>query len=217
MKVIVKARHMNLTAALKTYAEEKLGDALARIFDRPAATIEIELEDVGNVRNGVDKECRVTVFMPKGKTINIVEDADNMYKAIDLAHDRLLQQVKRQREKHDGAHNGRKLAERERFRIFHFRFREICFAETLGNNRKQQRQVFRKTASGKCGTIAGCRERERHAAPSEHFSDYALLFLYGTGIEQLSGKAGDDVELRRQHVGTAEYAALDHNDVVRMS
>lgn len=97
MRVIVKARHMNLTPALKAHAEEKLGDAIIRVFDRPAAKIEIELVDLGHVQNGSDKECKVAVFMPKGKTIVISEVDDNMYKAIDLAHDRLLMQVKRER------------------------------------------------------------------------------------------------------------------------
>lgn len=114
MKVIVKARHMNLTPSLREHAEEKLGQALMRIFDRPAVQIEIELNDIGNVRDGRDKECRVTVFMPRGKTINIVEIDDNMYKAIDLAHDRLLQQVKRERGKKHNTAMMRKQAEKAR-------------------------------------------------------------------------------------------------------
>ena len=99
MKVIVKARHMNLTPALTEHAEEKLGNAISRIFDRPDAKIEIELSELGRSKDGLDKECRVTVFMPRGKPVNIVERADDMYKAIDLAHDRVINQVKRQREK----------------------------------------------------------------------------------------------------------------------
>ena len=114
MKVIVKARHMNLTAALKLHAEHKLGDAIMRIFDRPAAKIEIELCDLGHVQDGASKECKATVFMPKGKTIVICEVDDDMYKAIDLAHDRLLLQVKRERGRKQKATQTRKLAVRER-------------------------------------------------------------------------------------------------------
>jgi putative sigma-54 modulation protein len=114
MRVIVKARHMDLTPALKEHAEQKLGKALMRIVDKPAVRLEIELNDIGNVRNGVDKECRVTVFMPRGKTINIVEVDDDMYKAIDLAHDRLLDKVKREREKRINPSNRRKAATKQR-------------------------------------------------------------------------------------------------------
>ena len=114
MRVIVKGRHMNLTPALKAHAEEKLGKAIIRIFDRPAAEVEIELNDVGNVRDGKDKECRVVVRMPHGKSINITEVDDDMYKAIDLAHDRLVTQVKRERERRQDKSPSRKAAEGER-------------------------------------------------------------------------------------------------------
>jgi len=114
MRVIVKGRHMNLSASLKAHAEEKLGKAITRIFDGPAGTVEIELNDVGNVRDGKDKECRITVQMPHGKSINITEVDDDMYKAIDLAHDRLLNEVKRERDKRLDKSPSRKAAEKQR-------------------------------------------------------------------------------------------------------
>jgi ribosomal subunit interface protein len=113
MKVIVKARHMTLTPALKAFAEEKLGDALARIFDRPAAKMEIELTDNGNVSTG-SKECRATVTMPHGNPITISEAHDDMYSAINLAHDRLLEQVKRERGKRRDNTRSRKESEERR-------------------------------------------------------------------------------------------------------
>ena len=113
MKVIVKARHMNLTPSLKAHAEEKLGKALMRIFDRPAAKIEIELADLGQVRQG-SKECRAIVHMPGGKPITIVEHDDDLYSAINLTHDRLLEQVKRERGRRRGTARTQKHAERTR-------------------------------------------------------------------------------------------------------
>ena len=114
MKIIVKARHMTLTDSLTAYAEEKLGHAITRVFDQPAARIDIELCDMGHVHDRSDKVCRVTVFMPKGKTIVICEADDNMYKAIDLAHDRLLLQVKRERDRKTKVTRVRKWAARDR-------------------------------------------------------------------------------------------------------
>lgn len=113
MKVIVKARHMNLTPALKAHAEEKLGEALKRIFDRPAAKIEIELSDLGNVKSG-SKECRVIVHMPRGKPITISEFHDDMYSAINLAHDGLLEQVKRERGRRRDSQRVQKESEKSR-------------------------------------------------------------------------------------------------------
>ena len=114
MQVIVKGRHINLSEALKAHAEEKLGMAAMRIFDRPAAKVEIELSDLGKIRNGANMECRVTVFMPRGKAINVTETAEDMYKAIDLAHDRLVQQIKRARSKRVAMTRDRKKAARQR-------------------------------------------------------------------------------------------------------
>ena len=114
MRVIVKARHMNLTKSLKMHAQEKLGESLMKIFDRPAAKIEIELSSLGKYKNGEHQECRIQVFMPHGKAINITEIDDNMFKAIDLAHDRLLTQVKRQQSKRRKIAQNRKAAQRMR-------------------------------------------------------------------------------------------------------
>lgn len=117
MRVIVKGRHMSLTPALKSHAEDKLSKAIMRIFDRPATQVEIELNEIGNVRDGKDKECRVTVRIPGGKTINITEIDDDMYKAIDLAHDRIITQVKRESEKRQRRSKSRKAAEERRATI----------------------------------------------------------------------------------------------------
>jgi ribosomal subunit interface protein len=112
MRITVKARHMLLTPALKTTAEEKLGQAVARIFDRPETHMEIELVDLGHLEHCKDKECRVMLSMPRGKTIVISEVDEDMYKAIHLAHDRLLQQVKRERERSRDTSRERKLGAR---------------------------------------------------------------------------------------------------------
>jgi ribosomal subunit interface protein len=96
MRVIVKGRHFNLTPAVKEHAEEKLGKTLMKIFDRPAAKIEIDLGFLGENKGEKTHECHVSVFMPHGRPINIREVDDNIYKAIDLARDRLIEQVKRE-------------------------------------------------------------------------------------------------------------------------
>ena len=113
MKVIVKARHMNLTRSLRAHADEKLGAAVARIFDRPAVKIEIELSDLGHVVGGT-KECRVTVHMPHGKPIVISEIHEDLYSAINLAHDRLLETVKRERGRRRRSSRNRKEIERRK-------------------------------------------------------------------------------------------------------
>ena len=114
MQFVVKGRHMNLTNSLKAHAREKLGESLMRIFDKPAAKVEIELADLGDVQDQDSKECRVTVFIPHGPSINIRETDDDMFKAIDLARDRLINQVKRAQGKKRHTSRDRKDAERAR-------------------------------------------------------------------------------------------------------
>ena len=113
MKVIIKARHMHLTAALRAHAEEKLGSALSKIFDRPAAKIEIELSELGHVHGGT-KECRATLWFPGGNTITICEAGDDLYSAINLAHDRMANQIKRQLGRRRQTKKARQSARRRR-------------------------------------------------------------------------------------------------------
>ena len=114
MEILVKGLHLDLTPALTAHAQEKLGNSIMRVFDRPAGRISIELVDLGHLRNRSNKECRVAVFMPGGKKVFITETDDDMYKAIDLAHHRLLLQVNRQRSRANKATRNRKLARRDR-------------------------------------------------------------------------------------------------------
>ena len=117
MQEIVKARHMKLTPSLKDYAEVKLANALRRVIDRPAVKLDIELSKLGHVANGSDKECRIVVKMPWGRPIIIDEQADDMYKAINLAHDRMMRQIIREKRKSRDSARQRKQAVRLRNEI----------------------------------------------------------------------------------------------------
>lgn len=114
MQVLVSARHMSLTPALTAHAEEKLGQALSHIFDRPHARVKIELGALGQTHKREDKTCRVRVTMPNGRVVVISETDDDMYKAINLAHDRVLERVKRERGRVVRPSRTRKLARRAR-------------------------------------------------------------------------------------------------------
>lgn len=114
MQVIVKARHMKLTDALRQYVDDKLVESVRRIFDTPAVKMEVELIDTAHAKSGETHECRVHMTMPAGKDVIIHEVDDNMYKAIDRSHDRMLLQVKRERERARDGHHRRKHAAHER-------------------------------------------------------------------------------------------------------
>lgn len=111
MQLIVKGRHMQLSESLKQYVDEKIGKHVERVLNHPAIKVEVELADLLGNKGGTDKECRITLAVPKGKAICITEVADDMYKAIDSAKDRLARQLKREREKRRENRHGEERAE----------------------------------------------------------------------------------------------------------
>lgn len=118
VQVIVSARHMEMTPPLHDYVDQKLVQAVARVLDDPAVKIHVELIDMAHAKHGVRMECNVKVSMPTpaghGDVVVIHEADDNMYKAIDEAHRRLVLQVKRHRDKHRASTHRQKNAAAER-------------------------------------------------------------------------------------------------------
>lgn len=116
MREVVKARHMRVTQALQSYVEQKLMRPVRRMVDNSAATLEVLLDEPGHAKSASSERCWVHLSMPATSDIIIQEADDDMYKAIDRAHDRLLQQLIRTRNRlHDG-HSWRQQAARSRAR-----------------------------------------------------------------------------------------------------
>lgn len=105
MKVIVKGRHMSVTPALRDYAEEKIGK-VARIVDHMLKEAEVELWVEKNPSIENDQVCEVTIFT-KGPVIRARKAATDMYAAIDLAHDKLENQLRRYKGKIVDRHSGK--------------------------------------------------------------------------------------------------------------
>jgi putative sigma-54 modulation protein len=95
MKVNVRGVHLTLTDALKRHVDKHLIEPLERFFDSEAAEIEIHLRDINGPKGGKDKECSVTVRMPRGASIHVSEVSEDIYKSVDLARDRVERSTKR--------------------------------------------------------------------------------------------------------------------------
>lgn len=93
MKMIVKGRHMDVTPAIRDYAEEKIGRT-AKILDHMimSAEVELQVEKNRSIQNGHVAE--VTVYT-KGHVIRAREAASDMYAAIDLVSEKLERQVRK--------------------------------------------------------------------------------------------------------------------------
>lgn len=93
MKMIIKGRHMEVTPAIREYAEEKIG-RIAKVLDSMLMSAEVELftEKNPSIENG--QVAEVTVYT-KGHVIRAKEAATDMYAAIDLVSEKLESQVRK--------------------------------------------------------------------------------------------------------------------------
>lgn len=96
MEIIVKGRHIEVTAALRTYAEDKIG-RITKYFDQ-IMKIEIELSDEKNPSITASKTVEVTVFT-KGPVLRAKESSTDMYASIDMVVDKLERQIKKYKDK----------------------------------------------------------------------------------------------------------------------
>lgn len=92
MEMIIKGRHVEVTDALRAYAEEKVG-RITRYFDQ-IKKIEIEFTDEKNPSIVNSKTIEVTVFS-KGPVLRAKESSGDMYASIDMVVDKLERQIKR--------------------------------------------------------------------------------------------------------------------------
>ncbi len=99
MKVLLKGVHLQLTPNVKAYVDEHLVARIERFFDDEAAELDIVLADTNGPKGGVDKECRVTLFMPGSAATHVTEASSNLLEAIDLCRDRLERACKRELER----------------------------------------------------------------------------------------------------------------------
>ncbi|MCL4499189.1 MAG: ribosome-associated translation inhibitor RaiA [Chloroflexi bacterium] len=95
MELIVKGRHIEITDALRQYAEEKVG-RLTRHFDQ-VMKIEVELNVDKNPSHPNPQTAEVTLHT-KGPLIRGKASSDTMYASIDAVVDKIERQV----QKHKG-------------------------------------------------------------------------------------------------------------------
>ncbi len=93
MQINVTGRHMDVTPAIRTYAEEKVG-RVAKIHDRDDMTVEVTLSVEKNPSNKNKAIAEVTAFM-KGAIVRAEEAAPDMYAAIDLVSEKLERQMRK--------------------------------------------------------------------------------------------------------------------------
>ncbi|MHB1018356.1 MAG: ribosome hibernation-promoting factor, HPF/YfiA family [Coriobacteriia bacterium] len=97
MQMIVKGRRMEVTPAIREYAEEKVG-RVAKILDSMLMNAEVELYTERNRSIEKGQIAEVTIYT-KGPTIRAKEAASDLYAAIDLVSEKLERQVRKYKTK----------------------------------------------------------------------------------------------------------------------
>ncbi len=99
MEIHVRTPHAKIKKATRAYAEQKIAAALAKVAGEEGPRADIEISDLSNGSGAPRMRVSVHVFLPrrKGQTVQ-AEDAD-VGAAIDLAADKILRAVKRNRQK----------------------------------------------------------------------------------------------------------------------
>jgi len=96
MHVDITFRHMEATEALKEHAEEK-AQSLERFFRSPMTA-----RWVLDVRHGT--HCAELILSGGGEKYVAEDKGDSMYHSIDMAHQRVAKQVRRNHEKRNDHH-----------------------------------------------------------------------------------------------------------------
>ncbi len=104
MQISVVGRHMEVTDAIRAYAEEKVGKA-AKVHNREEMQVDVVLHVEKNPAQKNRDVAEVTARM-KGVTVRAEEAAPDMYAAIDLVSEKLERQMRKYKTKLISRRNG---------------------------------------------------------------------------------------------------------------
>ena len=97
MNITVSGRKMPVTDAIRSYAEEKVGNAI-KVLDHDPIAVDIVLHMAKNPANPKPAGCEVTVQV-KGHIVRVEESEEDMYAAIDVAAAKVARQLRKYKTK----------------------------------------------------------------------------------------------------------------------
>src|SRR3989338_9731178 len=101
LNINIKTTNLELTEALRTYAEDKIGQ-IQRHFGKDPINIDIELEYMPAHHSGPVFRCEINVEMPGQKSMLRADSTESdMYAAIDTCIPKIKEQLDKQRDRRD--------------------------------------------------------------------------------------------------------------------
>ena len=101
MRLQVKGRHVEVTDALFSYAERKLGKLARHLSDESRLELELIVEHNPSIH---EKQVAEATIWTKGPVLRARESSTDMYASIDLVSEKLERQVKRYRDRRTRRH-----------------------------------------------------------------------------------------------------------------
>lgn len=101
MIITTKARHTEIPASLRQYAEEKIGKKISQYLPEAGDDVicEIEFDDLMGPKEGLDKRVDITLTLPHQHLPIHIEETDGSFEeAVNKAADRLDQPLERYKE-----------------------------------------------------------------------------------------------------------------------
>jgi putative sigma-54 modulation protein len=93
MSITVTGRKMNVTDALRQYAEEKIGNSM-KVMDIDPLDAEVVLSVKKNPSIALPCVCEVTI-RTRGNVVRVEEEEQDMFSAIDVAAAKVLRQLRK--------------------------------------------------------------------------------------------------------------------------
>lgn len=93
MEITVSGRQMPVSDSLRSYAEDKIGNAL-RVMDTDIISVEVVLFREKNPSNPLPAVCEATIQV-KGHILRVQESEEDMFAAIDVAAAKLVRQLRK--------------------------------------------------------------------------------------------------------------------------
>lgn len=118
MKIIIKGRGLSLTPSLKNYVEKKIEKTEKHLpkQTREVAKAEAWLVYFHRHKKGQNSHCHITLYLPL-KMLRVQESSEEMHAAVDLAVEKLENQILKYKQRFDPSKNQRRfLKQKEIFK-----------------------------------------------------------------------------------------------------
>ncbi len=88
MSLEIRAQNIEISDALRTYIDRRLGFALRKFTDR-LGRVTVRLSDLNGPRGGIDKRCQISADVQISQAVSLQAVDADLYAAIDRAAGRL--------------------------------------------------------------------------------------------------------------------------------